>query len=209
VPATSRAREVSDDRGVGRERECGRRPKGKVSNLIEVVSRFEDSADRASMKPDSDRLVRSVVKVGMNRTDAADLDKETGLFLHLPARRLPDVLTPVDVAAGNAPPPRPGPAVAPTEQDGVSLQQDHRHAHRGVSVADLPAAQTPPVQPGRRGLESTPTSSTMVTTIRRLHAPRPVSARALRRPRRRGRRCTPRESATRRRGSARAPPPCG
>src|SRR5580765_50299 len=102
----SRAGEVRDDRGVGGEGEWGRRPKGKVSNSIEVVSRFEDSADRAPMKPDSDRLVRSVVKVGMNRTDAADLDNQTGLFFHLPARRLPDVLTPVDVAAGNAPPPR-------------------------------------------------------------------------------------------------------
>ena len=102
VVPSSESREY---RCVGREGQRRRIRRVKPAHGDGVVAgvRFGLKVDEAGREPDTHSRPGRVVMVHCDLHHVADLDRDTGLLERLACRRLPDVLAPLDVAAGDAP----------------------------------------------------------------------------------------------------------
>lgn len=135
--------ELPADGKIGRKRHGRKSVQGEKANRCGIGAGPHRSCRSLPPKPDAHRLAGSVVKVGMNGEHRADGHRKSGFLPELPYGRRPDLLIPLDMAAGDAPQPLAGAAAADQKQ-AVRLEQDHRDADGGVAVKGLSAGRTAP-----------------------------------------------------------------
>ena len=108
---------------------------GEEVNKVNVIGGVHIAADYLSEEPNAHGEAVGVVEVGVDVVDGPDLYLQAGLLKQLPPGGIPDVLSPFDVAAGDAPLALAGlPAGTSAHQNPLVIHAYHRHSDNRILV---------------------------------------------------------------------------